>query len=119
MALSRLATGAWGSPLPSLLGAARVSEFASTQGRECRVMQPMPRRREKEEKMNDTITLTREEVTEARENFIKFPSSFPCFWDFKEQCDPGRYGLGGICRLCKRLTDFAKGGEHEIVGTEE
>lgn len=59
-----------------------------------------------EEQMPDTITLTREEVKDAIE--------VGCFFDYhSEHSKCARFVEKGdsVCLLCKRVTEFAKGGE--------
>jgi len=60
--------------------------------------------------VTETITLTREEVEEAREEWIRSGDYCRSFLSFPEHCRsaPERYAY---CRLCKKLTQFVEGGE--------
>ena len=56
--------------------------------------------------MTDTISITREEVREARKEFRKWRGvgHKSCFLGMKVTC-----GItDATCRLCKRLTEFAE-----------
>lgn len=59
--------------------------------------------------LTDTITLTREEVRKARENWISVWDGdglldYTCFWAWSQTCGMNT----DFCHLCKRLTEFAK-----------
>ena len=64
-----------------------------------------------DEHLTNTITLTREEVREAKADFErncgKRDTSLPCLFAYEERCRV-RLKVLGLCRLCKRLTEFAK-----------
>lgn len=62
--------------------------------------------------MVNTITLTREEVREARVNQKDLDDTqCPQFLDYREcECEGWGNEEDPNCRLCKRLTEFAEAG---------
>lgn len=63
--------------------------------------------------MTDFLLLTKEEVREAREEAeseFRCHADGDCFLAYDERCkEPEELELGDFCRLCKVLTEFAKG----------
>ena len=58
---------------------------------------------------NDTITLTRKEIEGARQEATDDPCELFLFRGARSWCPPGE--SFALCRLCKRLTEFAEGGK--------
>jgi len=59
----------------------------------------------------DTLVLTKKEVEEAREDFERNSKSpaLPCLFSYEEERCRVRLKVLGLCRLCKKLTQFVEG----------
>ena len=73
--------------------------------------------------MSEEITLSRKDVLEARQDFernSKKSDSLPCLFSYEEERCRVRLRVLGLCRLCKKFTDFlAEKGPKRELGEEE
>ena len=66
--------------------------------------------------MIDTITLTREEIKEARKDLLGYEEGCDLIlrmpdWCIRNMSYLDQEQIPAFCRLCKKLTQFAKGEE--------
>lgn len=58
--------------------------------------------------MTDTITITKEEIIEAREDDKKYICKYFLYYKSNNLGCVTKQSLSSICRLCKKITEFVE-----------